>query len=165
MRHKTEKAYPFFKRQACHFLLECIENSRNYLLHFIIRYKITSKKPITQTFYSIFTSPILKELPLAIGLLQFRESLLFSTSPHTHHLSWLYPGYTHDVPTTFLRRSYDVPTTFLRRSYDVPTTFLRRSYDVPTTFLRRSYDVRTISGEIVRYKSSAITKTIMNYEL
>ena len=66
---------------------------------------------------------ILKELPLAIGLLQFRESLLFSTSPHTHHLSWLYPGYTHDIPMTFLRRSYDVPTTFLRRSYDVPTTF------------------------------------------
>ena len=48
----------------------------------------------------------------------------------------------------------DVPWTYLGRTLDVPWTYLGRTLDVPWTYLGRTLDVRTISDEIVRYKSS-----------
>ncbi len=77
-----------------------------------------------------------KNCPLLSAYFNFGESFLFSTSPPTHHLSWLYPGYTHDIPTTFPRRS------------------------LPLTYTKR-----TISDEIVRYKSLIIIRfRIFNFQ-
>ena len=46
----------------------------------------------------------------------------------------------------------------------LPSIFLGRTLDVPWTYLGRTLDVRTNSDEIVRNKSTAIMKAILNYE-
>ena len=104
---------------------------------------------------------VLLTLPLTLPLYPLSLPLLSTY----FNFATTYPSPNLATPCIYLTYTFPIPWTFLGRSLDVPWTFLGRSLDVPWTFLGRSLDVRTISGEIVRYKSSAIMKAILNYEL